>query len=42
MVKRRNVNKKANGGTTGRAKMAIPKAGITKTHRRYGEGGKIK
>ncbi len=27
---------------TGRAKPTTPKAGVTKTHRRYGCGGKIK
>jgi len=29
-------------GGNGRAKVAIPKAGVTRTHRRYGCGGKIK
>ena len=29
-------------GGNGRAKIAIPKAGVTRTHRRYGCGGKIK
>ena len=26
---------------TGRAKPAVPKAGVTKSKRRYGEGGKV-
>ncbi len=42
MATKRKSNKKATGGSTGRAKVAIPKAGITKTHRRYGCGGKLK
>lgn len=28
--------------TTGRAKPLTPKAGVTKTSRRYGKGGKLK
>ena len=35
-------NKKAAGGSTRRAKPVVPKAGITRTHRRYGCGGKLK
>lgn len=27
---------------TGRPKPMVPKAGITRTHRRYGDGGKTK
>ena len=27
---------------TGRARPTTPKAGVTKTHRRYGRGGKAK
>ena len=27
---------------SGRAKPTSPKAGVTKTHRRYGGGGKVK
>ena len=27
---------------TGRARPTTPKAGVTKTHRRYGCGGKVK
>ena len=27
---------------TGRAKPTTPKSGVTKTHRRYGCGGKVK
>ena len=27
---------------TGRAKPTSPKSGVTKTHRRYGSGGKVK
>jgi hypothetical protein len=42
MVKRRNVNKKANGGATGRAKPVAAKAGFTKARRRYEGGGKLK
>ena len=40
MAKR--TDKKSQGGSTKRAKPAIPKAGITKTHRRYEGGGKLK
>lgn len=28
--------------STRRAKPTTPKAGVTKTHRRYGNGGKVK
>lgn len=36
------TNKKANGGSTGRAKPMTPKAGVTVKGRRYGCGGKLK
>lgn len=40
MVKK--TNKKSAGGSMRRAKPVVPKAGITRTHRRYGCGGKMK
>ena len=40
MAKR--VNKKSQGGSTGRAKPVATKAGFTKARRRYGCGGKLK
>lgn len=42
MVKR-ETNKKASGGATGRAKPLTAKVSVTRSgRRRYGEGGKIK
>lgn len=42
MAKKR-VNKKSNGGATGRAKPLTAKVSVTRNgKRRYGEGGKIK
>ena len=35
-------NNKAQGGSTNRAKPVAPKAGFTKTRRRYEGGGKLK
>ena len=40
MVKNK-ANKKSSGGSTGRAKLMAPRAGMTKTKRRYGGGGKL-
>lgn len=37
---KRKANKKATGGTTGRAKPIAAKAGFTKARRRYEGGGK--
>ena len=34
--------KTGKSGKTGRAKPLVPKAGVTRIHRRYGCGGKIK
>lgn len=38
----KKVNKKSQGGPTGRAKPIAAKAGFTKAKRRYGCGGKLK
>ena len=40
MAIKRKVNKKATGGSTGRPKPVVPKAGVRKN--RYGCGGKLK
>ncbi len=42
MATRKKVNKRGNGGSTGRAKPVAAKAGFTKAKRRYDCGGKLK
>lgn len=42
MSNNKKVSKKANGGSTGRAKPVAAKAGFTKSRRRYDGGGKLK
>ena len=42
MATRKTSNKKSYGGKTDRAKVVVPKAGVTKSHRRYGDGGQFK
>ena len=37
-----NKSKSTSVKKTGRAKPLVPKAGVTRTHRRYGCGGKLK
>lgn len=37
-----NNTKQTTPKRTGRAKPMVPKAGVTRTHRRYGCGGKLK
>ena len=46
MATSRKGGKKTTGSSrvssTGRAKPMVPKAGVTRSHRRYGNGGQIK
>jgi len=37
-----NSKKQTSAKKTGRAKPLVPKAGVTRTHRRYSCGGKLK